>query len=265
MQQLQIPASFISIIILIAAFMIILLAAFLIIFFVLSRNKQNKLFEEKIALQSQFKEELLQLQLETQENSFNQISQELHDNIGQLLSSTKLLLNIGASELEYVPDAFKTAEQTVGKAIQDLRDLSKTLNNEWLNRFNLIENLETEKARINAARKIKVEVSNQYEIMPLQPEAQLMLFRIVQEALQNSIKHAAPENINIIIKNSDGLFELIIQDDGRGFDYTTAKIESIGLRNMEHRTHLLGGKISWQTANHQGTCITIKIPLEESR
>ncbi len=162
MHELQIPAIFISIIVLVAAFMIMVLAIFLIIFFVLSRNKQNNLFK-KSCPQAHFKQELLQSQLETQEYSFNQISQELHDNIGQLLSSTKMLLSIGIIELQTVPDAIKTAEQTVAKAIQDLRSLSKSLNREWLDQFNLIENLETEKERINVARNIEVTINSDHQ------------------------------------------------------------------------------------------------------
>ena len=118
-------------------------------------------------MENQFRQELLKSQLETQEYSFNQISQELHDNIGQLLSSTKLLLGIAAMELKEVPDPLKTAEQTVGKAIQDLRALSKSLSKEWLHQFNLVQNLEAEKERINAARNIEVELISQYDKLPL--------------------------------------------------------------------------------------------------
>ena len=95
---------------------------------------QKKRFQHKqqvLEMQNQFQQQLLQSQLETQEYSFHQISQELHDNIGQLLSSTKLLLGITTMEMQTVPDTLKTAEQTVGKAIQDLRSLSKSLITSW--------------------------------------------------------------------------------------------------------------------------------------
>ena len=227
---------------------------------------QKKKFQHKknlLEMEKQYREQLLQSQLETQEYSFNQISQELHDNIGQLLSSTKLLLGIASMEMETVPDTIKTAEQTVGKAIVDLRSLSKSLNKEWLHQFNLIENLEAEKERINAARNIKVELISQYEKLPLEPEAQVMLFRVVQEALQNSIKHSFAKHIIIQIKNTDNHFELSIEDDGRGFDIEAAKKESLGLRNMVHRTALLGGTIEWKLAETKGTVITIRIPIKE--
>ena len=210
-----------------------------------------------------FKQEILQTQLETQGYSFNRISQELHDNIGQLLSTTKLLLGMAVMELQNVPDTLRTAEQTVGKAIQDLRLLSRSLDKEWLHQFNLVENLEAEKERVNAARNIEVEFISQYDKLPLEPEAQVMLFRIVQEALQNSIKHAFPKHIVIQIKSTDNNFELSIEDDGRGFDIESAKKESLGLRNMEHRTQLLGGTIEWKPGAEKGTVIVIRIPVEK--
>jgi signal transduction histidine kinase len=227
-------------------------------------SKKKKLLQEKLALETQFKQELLQSQLETQEYSFYQISQELHDNIGQLLSSTKMLLNIGVMELQTVPDSIKTAEQTVSKAIQDLRSLSKSLNREWLDQFDLIENVNTERERINATRNIEVTLDTTYQKLPLEPESQVMLFRVVQEALQNSIRHASPKHIDIEIKNTDHHFELAIKDDGKGFDINSAKKESLGLRNMEHRVQLLGGSIVWQSEADKGTLITIKIPVKES-
>src|SRR6478609_4637130 len=150
-------------------------------------------------MDSAFKQELLQTQLETQEYSFSQVSRELHDNIGQLLSTTKLLLGMAVMELENVPDTLKTAEQTVGKAIQDLRLLSKSLDKEWLHQFNLIEYLEAEKERINAERKVEVNFVSEYIRLPMEPETQVMLFRVVQEALQHTIKHACAKHIGIEI------------------------------------------------------------------
>jgi signal transduction histidine kinase len=96
----------------------------------------------------------------------------LHDNIGQLLSTTKLLLGMAVMELKNVPDTLKTAEQTVAKAIQDLRLLSKSLDKEWLHQFNLIEYLEAEKERINRERKVEVNFVSEYATLPMEPEAQ---------------------------------------------------------------------------------------------
>ena len=232
---------------------------FILLFY---QKKRFQHIQQLTEIEKQYKEQLLKSQLETQEHSFHQISQELHDNVGQLLSSAKLLLTIGSKELPTVPDAITTAEQTIAKAIQDLRSLSKSLNSEWLHQFNLIDNLQAEKQRINAARNILVSFQTEYQKLPLEAEAQVMLFRVVQEALQNSIRHASPQHINIEIKNTDNRFELTIQDDGAGFDVESARKESLGLRNMEHRVQLLGGNIQWQSVPNKGTSIYISLPVE---
>jgi len=210
-----------------------------------------------------FKEELLQTQLETQEYSFNQISRELHDNIGQLLSTTKLLLGMAVMELKNVPDTLKTAEQTVGKAIQDLRLLSRSLDKEWLHQFNLIEQLEAEKERINTERKVEVNFVSEYIKLPMEPEAQVMLFRVVQEALQHTVKHACAKHIGIEINNTDNDFELKIIDDGNGYNMESVKKENLELHNIEHRKQLLGGTIEWVRRKEKGTVITIKIPVKQ--
>ena len=238
------------------------LTGFVIYILLFYQRRRLQHLQQMTEIEKQYKEQLLQSQLETQEYSFNQISQELHDNIGQLLSSSKLLLNIGTMELPTVPDAIKTAQETVSKAIQDLRSLSKSLSKEWLQEFNLVENLQAEKERINAARNITVDVTSEYDKLPLAPEAQVMLFRVVQEALQNSIRHASPKHINIEIKNRDQHFELNIQDDGAGFNVEAAKKESLGLRNMEHRVQLLNGTVRWQSSENIGTSILIEIPVD---
>jgi len=213
-------------------------------------------------MKPEFKNELLQIKLETQQYSIQQASREIHDNIGQLLSSTKMLMSVGFTELSTIPDALKTAEQTIGKAIQDLRFLSKSLNKEWLNKFDLIENLEAEKERVNAAGNVQVSFASEFEILPLQSEEQVMLFHLVQEILQNSIKHAAAKNITIQIKNKDNFFELGIKDDGKGFDAEALKKESPGLRNMEYRVQLLNGTMQWKSEENAGPGISILVPYK---
>ncbi len=243
-----------------------LVSPFIFILLLLFYQKKNVQHRKKLLeMEKQYREQLLQSRLETQEYSFNQISQELHDNIGQLLSSAKLLLSITAMELQSPPHTLKTAEQTVAKAILDLRSLSKSLSKEWLHQFNLVENLEAEKNRINTTGDVSVQLNSDFEKLPLAPDAQVMLFRVIQEALQNSIKHAFPKHIFIQIKNTNNHLELNIEDDGRGFDIASAKKDSLGLRNMEHRVQLLGGSIEWLPGKESGTLITIKLPAKRQK
>ncbi|TKK70319.1 sensor histidine kinase [Ilyomonas limi] len=246
-----------------ASLLAVLLLLFFIMIIVQYRNRYNHYIQEKLELQSQYNEALLQSQLETHESTLHQISEELHDNIGQLLSSTKMLLDVTGMNLNNTPDTFKTAEATLNKAIQDLRALSKSLNKEWLHQFNIVDNLKAETERINTAGTIHIQYTTSATYLPLQPEAQVMLFRIVQEALQNSIKHAHARDIAIQTSSTDERIIVTVEDDGIGINQDGKPLTGVGILNMQHRTKLLGGTIAWNRLPNRGTQVLITLPVQQ--
>jgi signal transduction histidine kinase len=237
------------------------LVFFIILFIVLYQRRYYRFLREKETLHSNFQSEILKTQLETQEETFYQIGEEIHDNIGQLLSSTKLLLGITERSLPSIPAPLKTAQDTLGKAIIEIRALSKSLNKEWLHQFNLIQNLETEIERINTANVVKIQLYTTVKVLPLSPEAQIMLFRIIQEAMHNGIKHSNAKVLSINIDISDSIFISII-DDGSGFQINKNSHQGVGIINMKHRTTLLGGNISWKPRQEGGTEVQIYLPTQ---
>ena len=248
--------------ILIGTMLFILLAFFLLFFFIRYRSKSNQYILEKEKLKKEFEQTLLQSQIEVQENTFAGLSRELHDNIGQLLVSAKTLVSVTLLSHQQPSDTLQIAEETLGKAITEVRSLSKLLDKEWLQQFNFIDNLQTEVKRINAAKIIHIGLSHPEKLL-LQPEEQIILFRIVQEALQNAVKHAEAENINIYVSNSAASLIVNITDNGKGFneDIITS---SLGLKNMRHRTQLLGGTIEWASSPANGSTVIIKLPVKKS-
>jgi signal transduction histidine kinase len=238
-----------------------ILVFFIITFIVLYQRRFYKYAREKQDLQNSFQREILKTQLETQEETFHQIGEEIHDNIGQLLSSTKMMLGLTERSLPSVPDLLRTAQETLGKAISELRALSKSLNKEWLHQFNVIQNLETEIDRINSANVLKIELRTTVKLLLLSPEGQVMLFRIIQEALHNSIKHANAKTIQINIKQDDQI-RVSVMDDGRGLQDNKEEILGVGIINMKHRTNLLGGTIEWLPGELNGTEVRIELPIQ---
>ena len=236
----------------------------IIMFIVLYQRRYYKFLREKQDLKNSFQSEILKTQLETQEETFYQIGEEIHDNIGQLLSSTKMLLGITERSLPSVPDPLKTAQETLGKAITELRALSKSLNKEWLHQFNVIQNLETEIDRINTAHIVQIELHTAIRILPLSPESQVMLFRIIQEAIHNSVKHANAKTIRITIDLHESM-RVRIHDDGSGFEATENQHHGVGIINMKHRTLLLGGTIEWTPGDAGGTEVRIILPIENTK
>jgi len=265
MYQLQISGQqdgFLPRIVAFGGIIIVLLSVAFLVFMIFSRRHRNRLVLKQRAMQEEFGKQLMQAQMEVQEHTLFQLGQELHDNIGQLLSSTKMLLGITERKLQpAVPDSLITAEDTLGKAINDLRNLTKSLNSEWLHQFNLVENVQVEVERIRTARQIDVSFASAVDMLPLEPEEQVMAFRVVQEAIQNCIKHAGASLLHIDIRLEESVIFLTISDNGQGFDAADAPGNGIGLMNMRHRIRLLGGTISWQSQPGKGTDIQIVLPI----
>ena len=243
-----------------ATVVLVLLAGFLFFFFLKYRYRSNEYIKEREIMKKAFEQTLLQSQIEVQEATFSALGKELHDNIGQLLSSTKMLLGITQRNMTDTPETLTIAQETLGKAINELRSLSKSLDKEWLDRFDLVENLSTEINRINEAKMLAIHFSHPGKL-PLKAEEQIILFRIIQEALQNAIKHSEAQNIRIEIETQNENIIVTITDDGKGFEPISN--DGLGIQNMKHRTKLLGGNITWNIPA-SGSSITIQLPVKES-
>lgn len=249
-------------IILAASSILLLITLFIVMLVVAYLKRDLKHLKEKENMEADFENQLLQSQLETQEETLHQLSTEIHDNVGQLLNSTKLLIGLTQRALPEPPETLLMADDTLGKAIQEIRSLSKSLNKEWLQQFNFIENLEAEISRINAAKSLQINLYRP-DTLSMKPSEQIILFRIVQEVLQNSMKHAFAKTIEIKIKEDNRLLTIYISDDGTGFDEATIT-QSVGLLNIKHRTKLLGGTVRWLSSINNGTQVTIQLPVNPS-
>lgn len=234
--------------------------AALVIFLLMAYKKRDRMYmSEKKKLAEEFRHQLLQSQIEVQENTFQQIGKELHDNVGQLLGTSRMLMGLAERSLEHPPDTLLTANATLGQAISELRSLSKSLDKEWLEQFNFIQNLQLEINRINAGKQIAAKLTFDKELY-LSSARRIILFRIVQEAIQNAVKHSNCRHICISLKNENDLTIISIQDDGKGFNQNEAK-KGMGLSNMKHRTALLNGSIEYESGTDKnGTAVLITIP-----
>ncbi len=257
MQKIQLTENIT--IILGASLLLLLITLFIVMLVIAYLRRDLKHLKEKESMEADFEKQLLQSQLETQEETLNQLSTEIHDNVGQLLNSTKLLIGITQRTLSEYPDTLTLADETLGKAIHEIRSLSKSLNREWLAQFNFIENLEGEITRINAAKALQIQLSRP-DTLSLKPNHQIILFRIVQEILQNALKHSGARHVNILIKEEGLQLSIAVTDDGKGFDEATVQ-KSVGILNIKHRSHLLGGNALWQSAIGNGTRVTIQLPV----
>ena len=242
------------------------IAIFIIYFVVLYRNRQLKNRKEQERLQAAFKQELLKTQLEVQEQTLNYISTEIHDNITQVLSFVKLTLgNIaGGIEEEKKGKVLETRE-LVAQSITDLRDLSKSLSFEHIASQGLIRTIEKEVERIDKSGLIKVSLAQEGNSYSLGEQRELVLFRIFQESLNNTLKHARATHLKIRLQYHTDLFILTLEDDGSGFSAETLENKSgSGLRNIENRAALIGGTATIDSSPGKGCNIKVVLnPLKQ--
>jgi signal transduction histidine kinase len=251
------------IIMVVAAMTVFLTLTSIVVFILLFYQKKKFSHRQQMGeLQNNFRQGILQAQLETQENTFRQISEELHDNVGQLLSTVNMLLGITERGLLEPSEPLSVAMTTVAQAIRELRSFSQSLSMEWLDRFDLLENTRNELDRLNASGIIRATISTNVAELPLDPQEQVMLFRVLQESLQNCIKHAKARLVVITVGLKNGTLTITVDDDGRGFDPENAAGGGIGMMNMRHRVALLKGVIDWSVRPERGTRITISLPIK---
>ncbi|AWV97907.1 sensor histidine kinase [Arcticibacterium luteifluviistationis] len=242
----------------------LLFGFFVISFLVFFRKKQIRNRLEKASLQAQFQEEILTAKNEVQENTMKHIARELHDNIGQLLSLVKIQLNTIDEEnpgIKRVGDS----KEFLGKALKDLRALSKTLNSDNVLKAGLIKAITFELDRVRRTEVYEVNFVNDIEQWDVNPKIEVIVFRIFQEVIQNIFKHSGAKNINVSLQEMPEVYTLVVLDDGSGFDIQAKSNQKsfnsgAGLSNLAHRAQLISGDFEIESAIGKGTKVKLSIP-----
>ena len=239
------------------------LSGFIIYFIVLYRKKQSINLIEREKLEVQFQQEILKTQLEVQEQTMQTIGADLHDNIGQLLSLTSLTLgSIEINEVNKAQQKIDTALDLNSRCIKELRLLGKLLQGEQLIGSGLAEAINYEIAWMEKAGQYTVNYQTEnYCTESCNADKDLLVFRILQEILNNIIKHAFASQINIKLDCRNSCLQLLVEDNGIGFstDAVPGKQEGMGLHNIRKRAELMDGEIDIASRPGTGTRVTLKI------
>jgi two-component system, NarL family, sensor histidine kinase UhpB len=198
--------------------------------------------------------------IETQEKQRRELGKELHDNVNQVLATAKMFLGMAESDTERKEEFIRRGCSTLTYAIEEIRKLSRSLVTPSLN-LSLKEALAELSEQINFSGQISFHLHYKKSGRTrIEPDIELMLYRIVQEQLNNILKYAkASETIvNLIITNTTILMS--IADNGIGFDQAKKKT-GIGLKNIETRVNYYSGDVKIHTAPGKGCTIEISIPI----
>ena len=242
--------------------MVFLLAPAFLLLYISSYNRKKKdHIREKQNLQQEYEADLLRTQLEVQEQTMKTIATDLHDNIGQLLSLTSLTLGSITVADEKAAKKLDDSQQLVRRSIKELRQLANMLHGEKIIETGLVDAIIYEVEWLKKSGAYDVQFDNNIdEELKLSAEKSLIVFRLLQEVINNIIKHAGATKIKITLRQADEHILLSITDNGIGFKPDEVSKNGMGLSNLLRRTKAIHGELDIISAPDEGTTITIKVP-----
>ena len=254
------------ILILIVIFVILLLIGFIITILFLYQRKQNRFQKQLELTKATYEKETFRAQLEMQEETFQYISQEIHDNVGQFLSLAKLHLNtFNIDQRESAMEKVNYSTDLLTRALDDLRDLSKSLSSELIKNGGLAKAIEQQIGQVQKIGKYHVVLDIQGEYNQINEQKEIILFRILQEALNNIIRHSGASEILVLLTQIENSIKMRIQDNGRGFDDSFLKKARLrflgGINIMRKRAKLINADFEIESTPGHGTKITVTTPL----
>lgn len=233
---------------------LLLLITFIIAFLFIHQKKYFEHQKKISQLNAKYLEETMKAQMEIQEKTLEYVGRELHDNIGQILSLIKLNLN------NPDPDQISESRSLVSNAIKDLRALSHRMNLNWATDISLHDFIEAESKKIQNIGNFKVIYESKASLTLDNTEDKVVLFRIIQECINNILKHAYAKEIRFLVEEEQ---HLTILDNGKGFELETVEKGS-GIVNLKNRAQLIGAELIIDSKLGEGTTIDIYLPQNKS-
>jgi two-component system NarL family sensor kinase len=244
--------------------LIIFMAAFILFILYLYRKKQQGFEKDVLQIKEDHEKTVLNAQLEMQEQTFQHISREIHDNINLSLTLAKLHLHtLDWNDKEKAYEKVDTSIHLLTNSIAELSDISKSLNADIIIQHGLLKAIEDELQRIRQAAlfTLDYELTGTPQYMDNQKE--LIIFRIIQESFNNIIKHAEADNARLVLHYNTVKLMATISDDGMGFDTGLSGVNrQAGLKNMETRIKVLKGEMDIRSKSGKGTVLSFNIPFE---
>lgn len=245
------------VILVLAGSLVMLVIVLFVFFFIIKYYKKQKEFEiERSAILKQVEIEKLRSTLEIKEDTFKHISSEIHDNVTQHLKVLVILVGSLPNEV----DNKTIISLGIEKAIDDLRDLSGRLDHNRLINIGIIEAIQIELALLEKSKKYTTELIIDTNIVTIAEDKLIIVFRMIQESINNILKHAKANHVYVNITESETEDFILIGDNGQGFIVDKSNNRGLGLTNIYNRAKLIGGVVTIKSEIGKGTTILFKIP-----
>ncbi len=243
-----------------STFVILTLTGLVVISLFINQKRKFRYRQELANMRNSYEREVLKTQLETQSLTFQSISRELHDNVGTLIS-------IALVHLHTVPFETRKMEEVtnlLSEAMDTLRDISRSINPERISRMGLRNALGEELEKIRKTNLFKTTFETAGEEFAIDPQQQIILFRIVQEALNNALKHSGGDSLSLKMIFQDNCLSITLCDNGRGFNQKS-EFNTSGLLNMKKRAELIKADLTIESHAERGTCLRINYSDSKNR
>jgi len=222
------------------------------------KRVEQALTEEKINRQKQ----ILQATIEGQERERTRIGMELHDNINQILGATILYLGAAKRNPHMVEEMINKVSKNITLSINEIKKLSKALVTPKMHTYGFCHSLIDLVDSVQKSTDLQFNINSPDELLSeISHKTQLALYRVIQEQINNIIKHATAKNVFIAITKEKDMLELIIEDDGKGFDPSATRL-GIGLDNIQNRIEALSGTLQIISEPNKGSKLIISVPFE---
>ncbi len=246
--------------------LLMLFVFFIVAYLLVQKQKQNAYHIEKNKMIFDHQNKLMSARFDEQERTMNQMSREIHDNIGQLLTFTTMNMN---AITKYATDSRQTvliekAKTLLDQITHDVRNISHSLSSDFIKVRGLIPVLEDELESIRFLQEIACTIEIKGERQVFDPGKSLLIYRIAQEAIHNITKHASATAIHIVLDYDPVLFTMSVTDNGKGFDKQEIyALNGIGFQNMLERTTLLNGSLDIESQPMHGCTIMLRVNCAE--
>ena len=254
----------ISIILVLGTAGMLVLATFIVVLVVLYKKRQ-------ISQQLTYERDLLDATIQTQEKERFRIARDLHDGIGAVLSTSRLHIH-RARKMGENQEAFEILSDAIGlidESIENTRRISRDLLPPTLNELGLAAALDEHCERLNTPE-VEISFNHSGTGNRIGKKRELALFRVVQELLQNALKHAEATHIDVLCKLQDDILELVVSDNGKGFnkkelDRTKGGHIGLGLKSIESRMNVLNADLNYAETIGGGTKVSVYMKLNKDQ
>jgi signal transduction histidine kinase len=233
-----------------------------ILFFV--QKKQKSFLIHLKEAKTNYERELYKAHLEIQEQTSQEIAREIHDDVGQGLSLAKLgLSTLDFMRTEEAKDSIVEISDILEQALDSLRNISRTMNSEIIIKGGLKKSIDMQVGFIQRGGKFKINFLVNGECVLFDEKKDIVLFRIVQQALNNIIRHSEATEISITLTYLSNLLKLQIEDNGKGFNLEekfSGPNQVSGIYNMQRRAKLIDAEFDLESKIGSGTRITVTTP-----